>query len=62
MSNCDCQKNTKKLIGHGMLITAVAAMAAGIFFGLRVTSTSFVYLLSLPVFRSDDKKPYTING
>ena len=74
MSNCDCQKNIKKPIndgftvdatavtkpiGDGLLITIVAATAAGIFYALRaagveqnnalLTSKSLVYLLSLPV-------------
>ena len=72
MSNCDCQKNLKKPIGDGLLITTVAATTTGIFFGLRgvgvgqqgalLTSALLVYLVSLPVFRSDDKKPYIING
>ena len=66
MSNCDCQKNIRKSIGDGLLKTPVAATAAGIFFGLRavgvgqqgvlLTSTSLVYLMLLPVFRSDDEK------
>ena len=68
MSSCDCQKNIKKPIGNGLLMTTVA----GIFFGPMVvgvaqqlvllTCTSLVYLMSLPVFRSDWKKAYTING
>ena len=74
MSNCDCQKNIKKPIndgstvdatavtkpiGDGLLITIVAATAAGIFYALwaadvgqnnaLLTSKSLVYLLSLPV-------------
>ena len=65
MSNCDCQENIKEPIEHGpiitgttaeepdgLIITTVATMAAGIFFGLRamclgqhdalITSTSLV--------------------
>ena len=65
MSNCDC-KNFKKPIGDGLLIITVAATAAEIFFGLRAVgigqqgalliSTLLVYLISLPVFRSDDEE------
>ena len=61
MSNCSCQKNIKKPIGDGLLITTVAATAAGIFFGLRavgvrqqsalLTSALLVYLMSLPVWK-----------
>ena len=68
MCNCDC-KNNKKPIGDGLLITTVVATAAVIFFGLRavgvgqqgalLTSMSLVYLMSLPVFTSDDEKNYT---
>ena len=69
MSNCDC-KSIKKPIGDGLLITTVAATAAEIFFGLTavvvgqqgalLTSMLLVYLMSLPAFRSDDEKTYTI--
>ena len=69
MSNCDChcgcQENiddeatvSEKPIGDGLLITTIAAMTVGIFFGLRavgaaqhdalLTSTSFVWLMSFP--------------
>ena len=70
MSNGDCQKNIKKpgmgWDGDELLISTVAATAAGIFFRIRaegvgergalLTSTSLIYLISLPVFRSDDEK------
>ena len=69
VSNCDC-KSIKKPIGDGLLITTVAATAAEIFFGLTavvvgqqgalLTSMLLVYLMSLPAFRSDDEKTYTI--
>ena len=69
VSNCDC-KSIKKPIGDGLLITTVAATAAEIFFGLMavvvgqqgalLTSMLLVYLMSLPAFRSDDEKTYTI--
>ena len=69
MSNCDC-KSIKKPIGDGLLITTVASTAAEIFFGLTavvvgqqgalLTSMLLVYLMSLPAFRSDDEKTYTI--
>ena len=69
MSNCDC-KSIKKPIGDGLLITTVAATAAEIFFGLTavvvgqqgalLTSMLLVYLMSLPAFRSDDEKTFTI--
>ena len=69
MSNCDC-KSIKKPIGDGLLITTVAATAAEMFFGLTavvvgqqgalLTSMLLVYLMSLPAFRSDDEKTYTI--
>ena len=67
MSNCHCQENidddvattvTEKPIGDGLLITAVAAMTVGVFFGIKamstaqndalLTSTSFVWLMSFP--------------
>ena len=67
MSNCDCQKNIKKLIGGELLITTVASTVVVMIFGLRVVgvgqqgvllmSTFLVHWLSLPVFRYDDKKP-----
>ena len=66
MSNGDCQKNIKKPIGGELLITTVAATAAGIFFRIRalgvgqrgalLTFMLLVYLMSLPVFRFDDEK------
>ena len=69
VSNCDC-KSIKKPIGDGLLITTVAATAAEMFFGLTavvvgqqgalLTSMLLVYLMSLPAFRSDDEKTYTI--
>ena len=71
MNSCDCQKDIKKPIGDWLLITIVAATTAGIFFGLRavatgqqgalLTSTLLVYLMSLRVLRSNDKKTCTIN-
>ena len=70
MSNCDCQKTINKPTGDRLLLTTVAATVAGVFFELRavgvgqqselLTPTSLVYLMSLPVFRSDDEKTYTI--
>ena len=67
MSNCDFQKNIKKLIGGELLITTVASTVVVMIFGLRVVgvgqqgvllmSTFLVHWLSLPVFRYDDKKP-----
>ena len=52
---------TEKSIGDGVLITTVAATAIRIFFGLReigavqhdalLTSTSLVWLMSLPVWK-----------
>ena len=70
MSNCDCQKTINKPTGDRLLLTTVAAIVAGVFFELRavgvgqqselLTPTSLVYLMSLPVFRSDDEKTYTI--
>ena len=68
MSNCNCQENidddettvattvAEKPIGDWLLITAVATMTVGIFFGLEaisaaqcdalLTSTLFVWLMS----------------
>ena len=74
MIDCDCQENIEKPIKHGpaiadttaeeldgLIITTVAAMTAGVFFGLRamglgqhnalLTSTSLVWLFSLPVWK-----------
>ena len=73
MSNCDCQEKIKKPIedgpatvaekpiGDGLLITTIAATAAGMLSGLRVmgagqhnallTSMSMVWLFSLPVWK-----------
>ena len=58
MSECDFQ-NIKKTIGDGLLITSVGGKAAVIFFDPRVvgveqqgallTSTSLIYLMSLPL-------------
>ena len=51
----------EKPIGDGLLITNIATTIAGIFFGLRamggvandalITSTSLVWLMSLPVWK-----------